>query len=230
MWSARRIVVPLALTAVVLAYGGRAAHTLYSGPQAVLDSPTVDLGTVVEGSVAKHRITLRNNGARDLVIEDVVGDCACTAWVDSGRRIPPEGRGTIEVAIDTSLPVPLDQRFSRKVTITTNDADSRTTTLEIALKVKPEFALSSPILDLSSHAHEGTVDVETPDWTDAIVTTIRASQPGVAVRLVRRSDSHWTITARQSFPHVAMEVSPVVVLGTSSPLKPEIRIPVRTRR
>jgi len=89
---------------------------------------SIDLGAQTNGDVAVGRITISNNGERDLLITKVRSECSCTGlelFRDNlfsrfdELRIPP--RASRELAVRVAIREPADKSLRTKVWFATND-------------------------------------------------------------------------------------------------------------
>jgi hypothetical protein len=208
------------------------AYTRHGSPRLVFERTRWDAHTVSEGTQVKARFAFQNRGTRELVVEDVSGQCACTASVVSDDRIPPAGRGAIDVSLDTSLPVPLDRKFVRSVTVRSNDPALPAVQLEMSVTVLPEFRLSHEILDFDSNNPEREVIVERRGGSDARIIDARANPHDFQVSwtMPSRTGQKAVVTVRRNPDAPPSDTVSVLTLKTTSALKPEIRIPLRTVR
>ena len=71
-------------------------------PMLVIDEPTHDLGSVVQGEKAQHTFVLRNLGNEALVISKVQVACGCTAATLANSTIPPGKTAQVKTTFDTT--------------------------------------------------------------------------------------------------------------------------------
>lgn len=71
-------------------------------PTIEVASPIFDFGAVAEGTRVKHDFEVTNTGSVELVIQQVVPACGCTAAVAQDSKVPPGGKTVIHVEFDTT--------------------------------------------------------------------------------------------------------------------------------
>jgi len=73
-------------------------------PELAANNYVLDFGevTVEQGPVTKE-VTIRNIGAKDLIISDVQTTCSCTTATVEPRTIPPGGEATLRVTHDPQV-------------------------------------------------------------------------------------------------------------------------------
>ena len=125
------------------------------GPTIAFDSRVHDFGPVNEGTVLKHVFTVKNTGTSTLVLSNVSTSCGCTAATLGKSEIPAGGSGPIEVTFDT-------QGFpgagNKTITVSSNDQQNPTSTLEITYNIERLLALERVFLRLETE--RGTDRVE----------------------------------------------------------------------
>jgi hypothetical protein len=86
-------------------------------PQLLVERPEVDLGDLPKGSSSVASFEMRNAGAADLRIVDVLPSCGCTV-VSFDRVIPPGEVGQLTATLYTES---LDGEVAKGITVVTND-------------------------------------------------------------------------------------------------------------
>lgn len=99
---------------------------------------TIDLGTLYRGEVKTRTVTVSNTGTDTLVVEHVRSSCGCTGTMLSTSRIPPGGKGTLQLTLDTRN---LSGSVTKGVTISSNSMGSPTTDIRLLATVREEIVL-----------------------------------------------------------------------------------------
>ncbi len=113
---------------------------LSAAPDIVVKDARFEFDSVLEDTVITHDFIILNSGDAPLVIEKVKTSCGCTT-ADYTREMMPGAGGKISIKAKTSGYA--GRRFSKTVTVLTNDPNHREVVLYISGKVDP-FALIEP--------------------------------------------------------------------------------------
>ncbi|MDL1914146.1 MAG: DUF1573 domain-containing protein [Bergeyella sp.] len=84
------------------------------------ENPTIDYGTVKQGSNGSREFIVKNIGNKPLIISSVKPSCGCTTPSWSKEPILPGKTGKIEVKYDTSTPSP----FQKLIEVYSNDPEN----------------------------------------------------------------------------------------------------------
>lgn len=127
------LVVTAVLPFVLVACNGR--------PQMTLAENSLQLGDVVNGEVITRQVPVQNNGAADLVIENITTSCGCTQASLDPMTIPAGGSGVLSITFDSGAHGPgLTGPLLRQVFITSNDPQQPEMVLELAANILPPAA------------------------------------------------------------------------------------------
>jgi len=113
-----------------------AASPSPAAPRIAVEPPAFDFGTIKPGGVVQREFVLRNIGRADLVIEEIVSSCNCTAILEeTPQTLRPGARTPMRVR----LTAPAEAgRLQKSVLIKSNDPAQRTLEVKIeALVVRP---------------------------------------------------------------------------------------------
>lgn len=121
----------------LLAAGGVLPVFADDGPKAVLPEAVHDFGNLGRGATASTTFVIENQGDADLLIDRVVSSCACLA-TEYAERIPPDGKGEVQVELDT---LTVQGPVSSSIEVGTNDFDNPT--LELTVKANVENVISA---------------------------------------------------------------------------------------
>ena len=76
--------------------------TAMAAPQAAIDQPTFDFGSIHQGTKLEHVFTIRNKGDAPLTIKSVRPSCGCTAASITTSVILPGKTGGIKAAFNST--------------------------------------------------------------------------------------------------------------------------------
>ncbi|MFH0981725.1 MAG: DUF1573 domain-containing protein [Planctomycetota bacterium] len=113
--------------------GSEAGEAETAGPRVVIAEPEKDFGEFWAGAELAHSFAVKNTGTQTLEIVQVRASCGCTS-TGYDKQIEPGAEGKINVKVKTAN---FNGRFSKSVTVTTNDPNSSTITLKLAGVAKP---------------------------------------------------------------------------------------------
>jgi hypothetical protein len=189
-----------------------------------------DFGEVSEGESLKHVFRFTNKGQALLEIQKVEAACGCTAAVLSSKQIAPGGAGEIEVSLKTEGLTSV----SKTINIASNDPKQPEVTLTITANVHPEFQLSERSIYFGSVPRGKEVTKEfvitvPPDKNRQLLGATSTDQY-VAAKLEAVGGSNgrkYRVTAVQKADAKDGYHFGVIVIKTTSPVTPELKIPVR---
>lgn len=127
-------------TTMVLAQENDATSESTDGPVMQFENETIDYGKIERGSEKLRVFNFTNVGNEPLIIKNAKGSCGCTVPSYPKEPIMPGETGVVEVRYDTNRM----GRFSKSITLTTNEA---TGTRKLYIKgevLKPEEKESAP--------------------------------------------------------------------------------------
>ncbi len=116
-----------------------------TGPQLVIAEPVHDFGEVWIKPTLDHTFVVQNTGAAVLKILNVKPSCGCTTNGKYDREIPPGGTGLIPLQLRTRNLA----KFTKRVTVTTNDPSNSSFKLSLTGTVKPYVTATPRSLRLS---------------------------------------------------------------------------------
>jgi hypothetical protein len=128
------------MTAAGVALGGGwfllREHILptHPGPYARFENARADLGSVPAGESAEARFTLRNDGAQELRILDIVGDCGCVT-TESPGTLGSGKKGQIVARFQAQAIEP--GHVEKHLNVKTDDPRHPVQTLTISANVEP---------------------------------------------------------------------------------------------
>ncbi|MCH8880009.1 MAG: DUF1573 domain-containing protein [Planctomycetes bacterium] len=116
-----------------------------AGPQLLIEEPVHDFGEVWIKPTLDYTFVIKNTGTAVLKILNVKPSCGCTTNGQYDREIPPGGTGRIPLKLRTSNLT----KFTKRVTVTTNDPRSASFKLTLTGTVKPYVTATPSRLRLS---------------------------------------------------------------------------------
>lgn len=206
------------------------AAVLAGAPKLVVEDADFSFGEVFQGTNVEHTFRFRNAGDAPLSVEKVRSSCGCTAALLSATLIPPGGTGEIRTTFDSG-------RFRgvvvKTVYIYVNDPQQPVAQFHLRGTVKPELVMVPEQVDLGKLAPglaaearvtltnqgEQTIDLSAPETTSPeLQAELAATQlpAGQSVQLVVRA------LPREG----KLRLSGYVMIKTSNPRVPELRLPV----
>jgi hypothetical protein len=98
-----------------------------------------DLDTLMAGTVAEHKIVVKNTGNQPIEIEKVDASCGCTGTVVSTGKVKPGGTGEILVTFNSKN---FTGKVHKSVTIVSNDPANKNQKVEFTAFVIQEVSVS----------------------------------------------------------------------------------------
>lgn len=127
-------------------FGLACVLTLLPGPQISMAQPkltmmeeTFDLDTLMAGAVAERKVTIKNTGNEQLIIEKVEASCGCTGTLLSSDKLKPGESGEIKISFNSKN---FNGQIHKVVTIISNDPKTPRKPVEFTGFVIEEVFLS----------------------------------------------------------------------------------------
>ena len=202
------------------------------GAKIVFESTAKDFGKVDEGAALKHIFKFANKGNETLEIIRVDSSCGCTSALLSANKIAPGKSGDIEVLIETKdLPA---SELSKTVSVMSTDPKLPVVVLTLTAVVEPEFVISEPSIYFGNvpRGHEVTKEilVTIPPNKSSKLLDASSTDANVTVKLAPVAGSNgkqFKVIALQKADAAEGFHNGAIVIKTTSPVKPELKIPVR---
>lgn len=206
------------------------AAALASGPKIVVEDADFNFGEVFQGRKLDHTFRFRNAGDATLVVDKVRSSCGCTAALLSSQQIPPGGSGEIRTTFDSG-------RFRGLVVKTiylyVNDPQQPVAQFHLRGTVKPELVMAPEQADFGrltpgrsaevritlTNQGEQEITLATPETTSP---ELQAELTGTSLPVGSSVQLLVKAKAREGKPRL----SGYVMIKTSSPQIPELRLPV----
>jgi len=131
----RRILALLALALLPAAAraDAPAASPSPAAPRIAVEPPSFDFGTLKPGGVVQREFIVRNVGRADLVIEEIVSSCNCTAILEeTPQTLKPGARTPMRVRLTAPAAA---GKLQKSVLIKSNDPAQRTLEVKIEAQV-----------------------------------------------------------------------------------------------
>lgn len=87
---------------LLLGISNQCSYAEATPPKIEVIAPIFDFGTVIEGTRVTHDFEVLNAGGTDLIIQQVVPACGCTAAVAKDSTVLPGAKTVIHVAFDST--------------------------------------------------------------------------------------------------------------------------------
>jgi hypothetical protein len=208
-------------------------------PVIAFDSINVDAGKVADGEKIQHTFKITNKGTATLDLLAVEPSCGCTSTKWS-HKISPGQTGTIVAEITTegltawSKTLEETVSINKTIAVRSNDPAQPQVELTIMALVVPEFVLSEPQIFFGS----------VPRGQEATKEILVEISPEKPIRLfgATSTDGHFAArlepvpgTDDKKFRIIGVQKPTAgegthqgtILIKTSSPWKPELKIPVR---
>ncbi len=111
------------------------AYPQSNSPKIKAVNPVEDLGTLVEGQIAKESFIVKNEGTADLIIDKVRASCGCTAAAPAKKKLKPGEQTTVNVEFNSSGRSGLQQKY---VYVFSNDPKTPELRLSFTAVVVPK--------------------------------------------------------------------------------------------
>ena len=203
---------------------------LAGAPKLVVEDADFSFGEVFQGINVEHTFRFRNAGDAPLSVEKVRSSCGCTAALLSATLIPPGGVGEIRTTFDSG-------RFRgavvKTVYIYVNDPQQPVAQFHLRGTVKPELVLGPEQVDLGKLAPglaaEARVTLTNQGERMIVLSAPETTSPELQAELTATQ-----LPAGQSVQLVVralpregkLRLSGYVMVKTSNPRVPELRLPV----
>jgi hypothetical protein len=107
-------------------------------PRIAVEPPMFDFGKAQQEKTLEKEFRIRNLGAADLVIEDVVTTCGCTVAEGYAKVVKPGGSTPLRVKLQTRNSA---GKLARSVLVKSNDPSGRPVEIKVeALVERPQPA------------------------------------------------------------------------------------------
>lgn len=211
-----------------------------TGARLAFDSITVDLGKVPDGEPLHHVFKFTNVGGSTLEMREIQASCGCMSTLLTAKTIEPGQGGQLDVKVTTADVTASSRSLAqtvsilKTVTVTTNDRKQPSVILVVKAVIVPEMVSSESGIFFGSHARGEEIIKEvfveiTPDKPIRL-TGASSTDDGVTARLESvpgSGDKKIKVVATLKATASEGQHQGFVLVNTSSPLKPQLKIPVR---
>ncbi|MCP4694660.1 MAG: DUF1573 domain-containing protein [Desulfobacterales bacterium] len=201
-----------------------------AGPSAWLPSTVFAFPTVVDGAVVSHEFVIENKGAAPLKIKKIGTTCGCIATQYTREEIPPGGRGSLTLSLDTDGYG--GTNLQKRAAIFTNDDQKKRLMVTISGRVE-KFAGVAPrvvyLKGLAGMKIKSAVSISQGGKYPFQITGARAENgENLAFKLDEKPGADgpsYRLNIENTRPEKG-EYSDVIFLETDNDAKPVIKIKV----
>jgi hypothetical protein len=126
-------VLALTLPAAAQDAAAKAAPANAAAPRITVEPESFDFGKAQQDKTLEKEFRVRNLGAADLVIEDVVTTCGCTVAEGYAKVVKPGGSTPLRVKLQTRNSV---GKLARSVLVKSNDPAGRPVEIKVEAQVE----------------------------------------------------------------------------------------------
>jgi hypothetical protein len=206
------------------------AAALAGEPKLAVDVADFSFGQVSQGAKVEHTFRFRNAGEAPLTVEKVRSSCGCTAALLSATLIPPGGTGEIRTTFDSA-------RFRGAVVKTVylyvNDPQRPVAQFHLRGTVKPDLVLEPEQVDMGKlrpgKTAEARVALTNQGEQEITLSPPETTSPEFQAELAETrlpAGKSVQLVVRAKPREGKSRLSGYVMIKTSSPLIPELRLPV----
>ena len=196
-------------------------------PQLVVAEPVHDFGEVWIKPTLDHTFVVKNTGSAVLKILNVKPGCGCTTNGEYDREIQPGGTGRIPLKLRTNNLT----KFTKRVTVTTNDPRNASFKLSLTGIVKPYVTATPSRLRLSGAKPNEEImeivrlSVVSDDVVLQVIESSKASRFRATLQPGPEPKTYDLIIVGQP-PFKEGVTSAKIIINTGVPDQPTITIPV----
>jgi hypothetical protein len=206
------------------------ASLALAAPQAAVDQPTFDFGTVAQGKKVDHSFTIKNSGDAPLTIGQVSTSCGCTVAEVSSRTVPPGKSSTIKASFNSTN---FSGKISKTIYVHTNDPKTPVYNLTIKGNLFELIEVNPKQLNLGEikvgTKKETTISIENKGTQPITVISAKTAMPQVTAKILKKKlkkGESGTISVAVTPRASDRFLAGYLTIVTSSPEKPQITIPV----
>lgn len=209
---------------------GLCSPCLAGTPRLVIEQPVFDFGQIQEGQKASHVFRFSNQGDAPLLIQRVRSSCGCTGALLSARKIPPGKTGEVRITFNSNG---MRGKVVKGIYVYSNDPVEKMARFQIRGTVLPEIGIRPGQVRLTQMKPDQPKQVEViltnGGQRTIFLSNLRTSAANIAAelstpRLTPGTTARLTVTV--TMPAGKKHLSGYILLSTSSPHTPKLRIPV----
>jgi hypothetical protein len=194
------------------------------------DPPVVDFGTVEQGARVTRQFVVENKSRSPVRIERLVPSCACTVAMPAGESIGPRGRMALSVTLDTT-----DLVGKTTKTIIIQTSDRQTPSVQLALRgtvladlmATPTAVYLGRVWRTEPIRREVIVGPGRPSGTRFTVTSVETESSVLRARVEPGpKEGQQKVIIELGAEPPSGRFNDEVVIRTTSPRQPIIRVPV----
>lgn len=203
-----------------------------AAPNAIVQDPIYDVGTVYKGHDITHSFSIRNGGDTPLHLVEVRSSCGCTV-LQYDEVIEPGSIGRVEATLDTSN---LSGPIAKSLTVLTNDPNNPKLNLVVKANVKVRVTAQPNYARFMSVFGQGerhtTITVSSSEMRNFRIEDVQSPYPFLKVEYRREPSAEdvqsdtWLVEMTLASEPPVGPLADFVVIKTNHPFKPELKIPV----
>ena len=167
-------------------------------PKIEIPAGTFDFGTVAEGHKVIHDFEVKNTGGTDLIIQQVVPACGCTAALAKESTVPAGGSTVIHVEFDSSGFSGMKSKAAR---VNSNDPISPSLFVTLKGTIEPDVNFEPARVQLGEFVN--ATDVALPDVRVVVKTlgnskivSVAAGSSNLVVSAVTQNSNEYVFNVR----------------------------------
>jgi len=194
-----QLVLPMFLLLLFFAVTGAPSLSAQALPPKIeIPADTFDFGTVAEGHKVIHDFEVKNTGGTDLIIQQVVPACGCTAAVAKESTVPAGGSTVIHVEFDSSGFSGMKSKAAR---VNSNDPVSPSLFVTLKGTIETDVSFEPPRVQFGEFVN--ATDVPLPDVSvtvqtkgDSKIVSVVAGSPSLTVSAGTQSPTGYVFNVR----------------------------------
>jgi hypothetical protein len=220
--------ISLASAGVILL--GLCSLCLAGNPRLAIEQPVFDFGQIQEGQKVSHIFRFSNQGDAPLLIQKVRSSCGCTGALLSAKEIPPGKSGEARITFNSNG---MRGKMVKWIYLYSNDPVEKMARFQIRGTVLPEIGIRPSRIRLTQlkpgQPAQSEVILTNNSPRAVFLSNLKASSAAIApeisaTRLAPGETARLTVTV--AMPADEKHLSGYVLLSTSTPHTPKLRIPV----
>lgn len=198
-------------------------------PKIEIAQPQFDFGVVPEGTRVKHDFEVLNSGGTELIIQQVVPSCGCTAAVAQDPKVPPGGKSVIHVEFDTTG---FSGEKAKQARINTNDPVTPSTFVTLKGKVDTKLSFEPDRIQFNEFVSAvgnplPEVKVVARSNGSAQIVSVSPGSRALQINVLKSSPTEWEFVVKPSSEVLPGDIRDRVIIGLiEGDEKRETNIPV----
>ena len=198
-------------------------------PKIEIAQPLFDFGVVPEGTRVKHDFEVSNVGGAELIIQQVVPSCGCTAAIAQDPKIAAAGKSVIHVEFDTTG---FSGEKTKQARINSNDPVTPSTFVTLKGTVDTDLSFDPERIQLGEFVSGADsvlpeVKVVARSKGSSQIVSVMPGSPSLELAVVRSSPFEWEFTVKPAAGIAPGDVRDRIIVGLAKgDEKRETNIPV----